>query len=1077
MPPVMVLDNPFELVADRQGALRPGDRVACAFRFAVPGDATARDLRVRFSPAPGLTPADVARLDGTELGPVDRDEDGALRLPPLEGGSEHVVAAVFVLADAVRDGAPLEIRAVLIDATGGEMPSNRVVLSARGEERLRNERTAVMLEAVEAEPDTLRMVANVHNAGNAGAEDVELTLPLPAGLAFDNLRSIEAGAGEIVALEERLLRVRFAALAARETRTVAARVRVVAPFPGEAVVLDDARVGSRATVPFALGRAAVKAGMRVDLDGSDAAVEPRDTRPGDIVEQRFTARNDGRSPARDLRVRMTLPEGLAYLPGTRALDGAPLAEETRDDGAVEFVLDRLDPSRSATFTVRAAVLAPAEDGTRLTAAMTLSHAGGTLERRTELRVGAFARFTRERAWVEALDEPRVDAGATVRFEIAALNEGTAVARRVRLRFDASGFASLALADESAGTLRTAYDARARAVAYLLDIGDLAPHQRMRVVVAARVPETVGDRTECSLAASLRADGVPELALGSGSVIARSAGALRAESSKLRVVASAPLRLMQTAELRVHLRNEGTDLLRDVRCVLNLPPGLTIERVVGARRDDEALVLADLPPGAPAEASILVRLVEPQAGDAVLAVGAVVTSEGRDPLALSATVATFGEPALADPIFEVRSASSGGAHPGDDVECEAVLENLGDAIPARVVLRLRPDAALRVVAHSTRVDGSPAADRAATPRILDERGLVLGGLTPGEPVRIRWRARIDDALDAPRTLTPEIEVRVDDGAPLTARAALRVEPRGAATPAASSYTAAAAEPDPAPAADVADDDCGIDAPVAAAPAEAPVSHNGDTDWLTGLPVARGAASAPPEAPYAAPAPPFTAEPHADPVITSLSLDEDRAARLVEQLRVLATSGDLGLYRHALAARLFFPDAFDAHEPATLDAVRERMRRGTGAALLRVQVPGFNATEAWLTSLEDAALRSAILDLTAMLAGAGGAGLPPERHDAITGALDIDELAHVRTLLADAPLGSPASAYAFAAFAGTRVGANDEASEALRAYRSELLDVLASAPDTVALLEPAPSSLDDALTRLVDALGTVAAAPAR
>jgi len=1042
-----IVDSLFELSSDRRTAIACGETVPIAFRIANLGSAPAKSATAEFELPVGLTLVEGSGLlDDVAVG----FKNGAAVLPPLEPFDERIVRVDVRAGAAIDDGTELVMRARYADEHGNEGISPPLAFVVRSSEDLHNAGTRLKVQNAKDDPSELLFTLTVKNAGSSRADGVEIDLPLPSGLRVV-AGSVEAADGELAAYDPSRVRVMFATIRAQATASVTGRIAIVTPFASEAIAFDDVTVRSSATPAFALARTSITAVSAVDFSGSELAALDRPVTPGERIRFAFLAYNAGRSPARDVRVVASLPAGLAYASGSRTSDGSPLDPSTgpgqAPENGVTFALDAIAPGERVEFAFDANVLAPCEDGAELTTSIRLEWLGGEpLSYTHTLAVDAKPRISRSRSRLVALGGPIADADATSRFAITLTNDGTTAMHDAKLRFAIDGFDDLKLASETAGTLRPVYDAAQKTVHYWYDAGALEPHVPFDLIVAAHVPDTIADRSEARVTAFARAAGLPEVEIGSAATTVRSLAVLRSSTTTLHTVTKTPVRLHQTFELRLRIANEGTDVLRDVRCALALPSAVAVERITGAVRSGSQLTFADVPPGASIEVSIVARLIEPQRSGTILTLSGTVVARDCDPVGVASTVPVFAQAAIAEPAITLR------ALPNAVIEAELVLENIGDGIAERVSLAAQAGAGFTPMPGTTRVDGALVSDLGDRVRLYGPYGLALADVAPGIPVRVRWQVTLDPARDPDVPLVLALDVRTGDDAPLTVTSipfVRAVLPAGVtpivldeplAVPTALSYGASPA-PVPAPASY---------APVAESivPVEAPAEEIVDV------------------------APAYAS--------MRFTLDAQRCSRIVRTLEVLEESVAPTLVKHALVPRLFWPDAIDAgafddertHVDALLEGAREGVRASTTTALLKLEVPGAVPDAAFVETLDDARMHAALVALVDALAGSTGAvdEAPPATNE-LHATIALDTIDGLARRLDSAIAGSPASSAVIAYFMATRSETMPAVAAALDAYWVALAAALDACREPVDLLEPASGELEDYLAAVRAALAEV------
>jgi hypothetical protein len=518
-----------------------------------------------------------------------------------------------------------------------------------------------------------------------------------------------------------------------------------------------------------------------------------------------------------------------------------------------------------------------------------------------------------------------------------------------------------------------------------------------------------------------------------------------------VIAPAPVRLQQTCEVRVHLKNEGTDLLRDVRCELDLPSALVIEGVSGASAVGGRLTFADIPPGAPLEAALTLRLVEAQISGTSVPLRAIVSAAHQQPLILSAAVETFAMPQLESAQLAVRGMMGPAPFaPGDTIECELSVENVGDGVAERLTIEAHGDAALVPLAGTTRVDGIAVSEYNDRVRLYGTRGLTLAELAPGAPLRVRWQARIAaDALDE-RSLVVRAGVRVGDADPLVvASAPFAIAPRPVRAPA----------PPPI--------------------AETEPSYPPPAPWPEVVPEPEPEYEPEPEPVVMDEVPAHEHDPAIAFVAMRCDLDRLRLARILKQLRSLRDREDGLLFRHVLVPRFFWPDhiddgapAFDRerlHMAALLETARESIRTLTTAVLLKIGVPGTDIDTDVIESLHDDRLRSALRALLTELADAPGLVVEPSAGRSLASLTTSVSLATLRRLGAEYGDGDHDDVLATSrviAFFMTTQSAFPAVQLAMTEYWNELIRTLELCRSTDDLFDIAPQTLDERLAELID-----------
>ncbi len=445
---------------DRQ--VEPGTTVRATFAFYNFGGAAATGLRVRFNLPDGLRyvpgsarvddrPLDDIRGETTLLAPNGADVG---EVPP---GIERRIAIAYVVAPTIENGAPIELQAALASNETDVIGSNVVRLAASSAPELDNPETFASLEAVrDAEPgEEVHVSARVYNSGHATAHDVVVVLPVPDRTTYVP-GTARIDGREAPAVDERAgdpfgfgtATIASPALAAGATLVVEYRARIESPLDDNTRLVLRGAVASAETAEFELSRAEliVRSASRFDTEATRLEVDaPTEVEPGRRVRVAIAAENAGTCAAEDVRVRITLPEGLRYAPGSRALDGR---SATETDGPGSFVFPRIDAGARVEAAIDAYVVSPAVDGTPLPITGSLQWLTGSRAFERTLTVRSSPRFLESRNAL-TLDGPsHVTPGSEVRATIRIANDGTAQATGVRIMTDVDAtLQSLRYADE------------------------------------------------------------------------------------------------------------------------------------------------------------------------------------------------------------------------------------------------------------------------------------------------------------------------------------------------------------------------------------------------------------------------------------------------------------------------------------------------------------------------------------------------------------------------------------------------------------------------------------------------------
>src|SRR5665213_2240833 len=323
-------------------------------------------------------------------------------------------------------------------------------------------RTLVVSPDRTVEPGTtVRATFAFYNFGGAAATGLRVRLALPDGLryvpgsarvddrALDDIRGETSLLGpngadvREVAIDERAgdpfgfgnATIAATSLAAGATLVVEYRARIDSPLDDNTRIVLGGAVASSETAEFELARAelTVRSASRFDSDATRLIVDaPNEVEPGRRVRVALIADNAGTCAAEDVRVRLNLPDGLRYAPGSRAVDGRS-AGETETPGA--FVFPRIDAGRRVEAAIDAYVVSPAVDATPLPVTGSLQWATGSRTFERTLTVRSSPRFLESRNAL-TLDGPaQVSPAGDVKATIRIANDGTAQATGVKIAIE------------------------------------------------------------------------------------------------------------------------------------------------------------------------------------------------------------------------------------------------------------------------------------------------------------------------------------------------------------------------------------------------------------------------------------------------------------------------------------------------------------------------------------------------------------------------------------------------------------------------------------------------------------------
>ena len=758
------------LVVSPDRSVEPGTTVRATFAFYNFGGASATGLRVRFNLPDGLryVPGS-ARVDDRPLDDV-RGETSLLapngadvgEVPP---GVERRISLAYVVAPTIENGATLDLQAALASNETEVIGSNVARLVAASAPQLENPETIAALEAVRvAEPgEEIHVAARVHNSGHATAHDVVVVLPVPDRTAYvGGSAKID---GREAAIDERggdpfgfgNATIASPALAAGATLVVEYRARIDTPLDDNTRIVLGGAVASTETAEFELDRAelTVRSASRFDTEATRLVVDaPNEVEPGRRVRVALVAENAGSCAADDAHVRLTLPDGLRYAPGSRAVDGRSVSES---DTPGSFLFARIEAGRRVEAAIDAYVVSPAVDGTPLPIAGSLRWSTGSRAFERSLTVRSSPRFLDSRN-VLSLDGPtQVVPGGEVRATIRIANDGTAQATGVRIMIDGDpALQSLRYADGGS---------EARVQPAGIDVGTLAPGATRTIALLGTVASPIADRFEIRLRARLESDQTPALPLGQIELLVRSRSRFAPGSSTLSYAAGEPLRPSGHGDVEIVVVNEGTDTARDARLHVDVTPDARIEAVDGATRVGTTLLFGDIAPGTRVEATMRLRLARIVARGTAITVNGRVEAVGLLPLALApVTIPTIAEPRFDDGAT-LRTQPSETVDAGEPLYVRLALRNTGDGAASRLVVRgqLPPHSAY--LPGSTLVNDVPLLDIDGGSVLWSKNALVLEDVDPGVEVVVRFGTIVNTPLAAGTLIDAHLDATWDGGGTL------------------------------------------------------------------------------------------------------------------------------------------------------------------------------------------------------------------------------------------------------------------------------------------------------------------------
>jgi uncharacterized repeat protein (TIGR01451 family) len=1062
------------LVLEPKATIAPGETIRAEFSFSNFGGASATSVRVRFSHPQGAS--HIPEADLVDDRPLTEgghfvDSSGALT-GDLEPNQQRKVSCSFRVNDPIEDGTELVFQAALISTETPLLASNIERVVVRSRPVLQNTSTLVTLSAPERPKpgDTITVRATIANTGSSSAHDVVVLLPAPEHTTYVT-RSARIDGRLVLGVEGEPFDYDSATvvserLAPGQSVTLEYQATIDSPLADATRIKAVGSVGSRECSEFPISSAEILVSSPVDFSGEETALTllcDDAVTPGMRIPMLLRAANAGTGAAEHVAISFALPPGLVYAPGSAHVDGQPVSDESIP--GLTFSIGTLAAGRIAEVGLAATVAVPAPGSeTALPVEAALRWKGGERDFARRLTLRTLARFNRARNFIEA-DHGVVRARDDVRFTVHVYNDGTAPERNVRLRV----IPGVHLTD-----VRVA-EATDEPLPYRepLDLGLVAPHHERLFTVHARVTSKVPDRSNLTLGAVLEHE-TGAIDLGTATVVVRSRPQVARDSAAWEVAASEPLRPHRFTDVVLRFTNSGSDVLRDARLTLDLPPELVVERAVDARRDRDGLAFGDVPAESEHEARITLRLLRPVPFGRTLRLEGWLSGRGISPVQLAPLeIPTFAQPEFAHSA-QLLAVPSEIVNAGEHVYYEIRVRNEGDGPADRLLIRVVPTNLAVYVPSSTTINGLALADDAGASQLWSQRGLVLADVNPGIELRVRWEMSVISPLPAGTLLETRAVLEWGAGETIALAApALRVQ----------------AQPTLG--------ETAIGTPLSIArvfPTEEPVYEPPPLPQPEAEYAPPPAAAEPPSAiaeviaehaerlPQAEPAPPLApAQPAPPAPVIALSpgpvLYIDFAAdRLAHTLRLLERSDAGGLIQHLFALRMLFPESAVAAS-SQLAAAFATASRTTRAPLerffVRLRMPRLTVTG---KDLEDRESRAALRALLAELVVAPSASPvePPVGLVRIEGSIDVDMLRALSPELDTAPLGAVTPWIINAHLLGTTLLHDGTQNDALAGYRNALLKVLTVLSELPidefhrVLATSVNRSLDESLAGVLDAL---------
>ncbi len=1049
------------LVLDPSRAVAPGETIRVHFSFSNLGGAPATGVRVRFAHPQGVdhlaggdTVDDATLSEGSFI-----DPSGAA-IGELEPNGLRRVACVFRVNSTIEDGSELVFQAALVTDQTPLVGSNIERLFVRSRPEQQKSATFVTIAAPSAPRpgDAITVRAVVRNTGSSSAHDVVVVLPAPdhttyvARSARIDGRVVAGPEGE--AFDYDSSTVVSERLAPAQSAVIEYQATIDSPLGDGTRVKAFGTVGSRETSEFSISSAEIVVASPVDFDGEETGltvISDDVVTPGMRVPMILRAMNTGTGIAERVQLAFTLPQGLVYAPGTAHVDGQPVSDDAIAN--LTFSLGSLAAGRMVEAGISATVAVPTTADTALPidAALRWKGAERTFARRLQVRVAP--RFSRARNYVEA-DRGVAQAREELEFTVHVFNDGTAPESDVRLRLIPGLYLeNLRIGETADDTIP--YDVP-------VALGFVHPHQERVFTVVTKIASRVPDRSSVTLGAVLEHGG-GAIDLGTATTVVRSRPTV--ESVAWELVSHEPLRPGRTVDAIVRVVNSGSDVLRDARVSLTLPPELAIERAVDARRDREGLAFADIPAETTHESRITMRLLRAVSGNRTLTLEGWLHGKGISPVQFAPLDATTFAQAQFAQTAQILAIPSENVNAGERLYYEIRLRNDGDGPADRLTVRVVATNLAVYVPSSTTINGMIIPDDAGASQLWSARGLVLADVNPNVDLRLRWEMMVMAPLAAGTSLDTRAILEWGEGTTFAIAApTVRVQ----AQPSMSESTAGtpisiarvfpveerAIEPQPLP-----EPEPTFEVPTVVPAAEAP--PRAITELVETITAARGPAPQPAHEDLAAP-------------VLFVDFTPERLANTLRMLERSNSAG--GLVQHLFALRLLFPEHAQ-NAPASVDETLASSSRALRAPLeklfVRLRMPRLTITG---KDLEDRESRDALRDDVESLNFAPTASpqAPSEGIVRVVGQVEIDV---VRALLPDlesAPLGAVTPWLINAQLLGTTIYHGSERADALESYRGQLLHVLSVLNELPieefhrVLTSSVNRTLDEALAQAVESL---------
>ena len=1051
------------LVVEPDRIVTPGDEIHVRFSFSNLGGAPATGVRVRFAHPQGVEHVPGSDLiDDSPLGDGDSfvNANGG-SVGTLEPNGARRVSVTFRVNDVIEDATELTFQAALATEQTPMVASNieRIVVRSRPE--LQNTATLVTISSP-AQPkpgDVISIRATVRNTGSSSAHDVIVVMPTPEYSTYLSRsaridgRVVSENDGEPFDFDAS--QIVSERLAPGQSVHIESQATIDSPLLDGTRIRATGTVGSRETSEFSIASAEIVVRSPVDFSGEETALTVLSddaVTPGMRVPMVLRAMNIGTGIAERVQIAFDLPTGLVYAPGSAHVDGQPVSDDAIE--GLVFNLGNLAAGRmiEAGIAATVAVPAPGQNALPIDAALRWKTGERAFSRRLSVRVAS--RFSRARNFIE-VDRGVAQAREEVTFNVHVFNDGTAPASNVKLKLTPGlHLTDLRIAEGDGDGMP--YDEP-------LALGVVSPHDERIFTVRGRIASKVADRSTATLGVVLE-HATEAIDLGNASVVVRSRPTI--ESVRWELSTGEPLRPNHQIDLIVRIENSGSDVLRDARLSMTLPPELVVERAVDARRDREGIAFADIPAETTQEARITLRLLRAVPGNRSLHLDAWLHAKGVSPVQFAPMeLATYAQAQFAKST-QVLAIPSESVNAGEKLYYEIRIRNDGDGPAERLTIRVVPTNLAVYLPSSTSLNGMQVADDAGASQLWSARGLVLADVNPNVDVRIRWEMMVMSPLGVGTPLDTRAILEWGEGTTYAAAApTVRVQTMPSLTESTAGTPISIARL----------------FPVQEVPAVVPPLPEAETVQALSPPL-----EAPPRAIAEIVAERAESLPKAEPAeaedLPSPVLYVDfTAERLNNTIRMLERSDSAGgLVQHLFALRMLFPEDAIGVPPQLSQAfatASRSMRAPLEKLFVRLRMPRLSITG---KDLEDRESRGALSSLMELIAFAPTATPQPGPADSvrIAGAIEIDVVRALNPELEQAPLGAVTPWLINAQLLGTTLFHHGEKSEELEHYRAELLNVFHVLNELPmeefhrVLTSSVNATLDGALAQVLEALRAAA-----